>query len=157
MEGWVKPDGLVFHRLPSRMETTGVVAQVAGQEAVFFALNGLFEKFAVVPVGGDGAGNQAKNQAGNGCEASWHLPIQTGMVSSKPRRSILENNLHLQDANGCIFLGCHMDPDGVASERCGRVNGVILVGPVVVTIGGGKLERFPFTVVAYPTTIPWGI
>ena len=42
-----------------------------------------------------------------------------------------------------------MNPDGVASKGCGRVNDVVLIGTVVVSIGDVKLERFPFTVVAY--------
>ena len=65
------------------------------------------------------------------------------------RELILERNLYLKDSNGRFFLRRYLDPDGIAGEGGGRVNNVILVGPPVVTVGDVKLERFPFSLVAY--------
>ena len=82
MDGMSQPDSLVFNRLPAGMETTDVVAKVARHKSVLFPLNRLPEKFAVVPVCGDGNGKQTKNQAGDDRKAFGHLQIQIRPVDS---------------------------------------------------------------------------
>ena len=60
-------------------------------------------------------------------------------------RLFFKGDLHFQDADAGVLLRRHEDAYGLALQRGGGMDNVVLIGAVIVAVGGVELERLPFS------------